>query len=211
MSISVNSGSSSGTPSLCVYCGSSSGSDPRFAAAAADLGRELAGRGVGLVYGGGRIGLMGLVADAVLDSGGRVHGVIPEHLVRAETAHVGLDHLDVVSSMHERKARMDELSDGFIVLPGGFGTLDEVFEILTWNQLGLIAKPVVFLNVAGYFSPLMTAIDHMIDSGFVKETFRALVNVTDDVVRAVDLATAPAPVVDGKLRDLDVTAKRSTL
>jgi uncharacterized protein (TIGR00730 family) len=201
----------SGPVSLCVYCGSSSGADPRFAAAASELGREMAGHGVGLVYGGGRIGLMGLVADAVLDHGGRVHGVIPEHLVRAETAHVGLDHLDVVSSMHERKARMDELSNGFVVLPGGFGTLDEAFEILTWNQLGLIAKPVVFLNVADYFTPLMSAIDHMIESGFVKETFRALVNVTDDVVRAIDIATGPAPVVDGKLRDLDVTAKRSTL
>lgn len=197
--------------SVCVYCGSSSGRDPRFAAAATELGHELARRGVGLVYGGGRIGLMGLVADAVLDHGGRVHGVIPEHLVRAETAHVGLDRLDVVSSMHERKARMDELANGFVVLPGGFGTLDEVFEILTWNQLGLIAKPVVFLNVAGYFTPLMNAIDHMIEAGFVKETFRALVNVTDGVVRAVDIATGPAPEVDGKLRDLDVTAKRSAL
>lgn len=201
----------SGPVSVCVYCGSSSGVDPRFAAAAVDLGRELAGRDVGLVYGGGRIGLMGLVADSVLDHAGRVHGVIPEHLVRAETAHVGLDRLDVVSSMHERKARMDELSAGFVVMPGGFGTLDEVFEILTWNQLGLIAKPVVFLNVADYFSPLAVMIDHMIEAGFVRETFRPLVNLTDDVARAVDIATGPAPEVDGKLRDLDVTAKRSAL
>ncbi|MFM8563705.1 MAG: TIGR00730 family Rossman fold protein [Acidimicrobiia bacterium] len=199
------------TRSVCVYCGSSSGSDPRYAALASDLGRELARRDVGLVYGGGRIGLMGLVADGVLDHGGRVHGVIPEHLVRAETAHVGLDRLDVVTSMHERKARMAELSDGFVVLPGGFGTLDEVFEILTWNQLGLIAKPVVFLNVADYFSPLAVMIDHMIEAGFVRETLRPLVNLTDDVARAVDIATGPAPEVDGKLRDLDVTSKRSAL
>jgi len=168
----------------------------------------MARRGVGLVYGGGRIGLMGLVADAVLDHGGRVHGVIPGHLVRAETAHERLDHLDVVSSMHERKCRMEELSDGFVVLPGGFGTFDEVFEILAWNQLGLIAKPLVFLNVAGYFTPLMAAIDHMFDAGFVKETSRTLLNVTDDVARAVDIATGPACVVDAKRRDVDVDAKR---
>ena len=202
---------SSPTPKVCVYCGSSSGLDPRFAVAATDLGRELATRGVGLVYGGGRIGLMGLVADGVLDNGGHVHGVIPEHLVRAETAHVGLDHLDVVGSMHERKARMDELSTGFIVLPGGFGTLDEVFEIITWNQLGLIAKPVVFYNVADYFTPLMTALDHMIESGFVREKFRPMLRLATTSREAVDIATGPAPAVEGKLSDLDVTSKRSAL
>ena len=196
---------------ICVYCGSSSGVDPVFATAALDLGRELARIGQGLVYGGGRIGLMGLVADAVLDHGGRVHGVIPEHLVRAETAHLGLDTLDVVESMHERKARMAEIADGFVVLPGGFGTLDEVFEILTWNQLGLINKPVVFLNIAGFYEPLLTMIDHMVRSGFVNPTFRSLVMIADDARRAVELATGPAPSVEGKLRDLDVTAKRSSL
>ena len=199
------------TRSVCVYCGSSSGADPRYAALASDLGRELARRDLGLVYGGGRIGLMGLVADAVLDGGGFVRGVIPEHLVRAETAHLGLDALEVVTSMHERKARMAELSDGFVVLPGGFGTLDEVFEILTWNQLGLIAKPVVFLDVAGFHEPLVRMVDHMVATGFVSPAFRSLVTVADTVESAVDRAIGPAPVVSGKLRDLDVTAKRSTL
>lgn len=196
---------------VCVYCGSSSGSDEVYAAEARALGAEMAARDIGLVYGGGRVGLMGLVADSVLDGGGRAIGIIPEHLVQAETAHGGLTMIEVVSSMHERKARMEQLSDGFIVLPGGFGTFDEAFEILTWNQLGLIAKPLVFLDGTGYYSPLFEAFDHMVSAGFVKESFRPLMRRAHSVTEAVDIATAPAPNVEGKLRDLDVTSKRGTL
>ncbi|MFM7490408.1 MAG: TIGR00730 family Rossman fold protein, partial [Actinomycetota bacterium] len=152
---------------ICVYCGSSSGARPEFADEARRLGTEIARAGFGLVYGGGRIGLMGIVADAVLEAGGHVHGVIPEHLVRAETAHTGLPVLDMVESMHERKARMAELATGFIVMPGGFGTFDEAFEILTWNQLGLVTKPLVFLDGTGFYGPLLAALDHVVESGFV--------------------------------------------
>lgn len=194
---------------ICVYCGSSSGTSPEFAAEAIALGRLLANQNFGLVYGGGRIGLMGLVADAVLDHGGQVHGIIPEHLVKAETAHQGLTSLEMVATMHERKARMEELAVGFIVLPGGFGTFDEVFEILTWNQLGLISKPVVFLDGTGYYGPLFDAFDHMIASGFVKENYRALLNRATSVEDAIRIASSPATVVKGKLIDLDITSKKT--
>ena len=194
---------------ICVYCGSSSGKSPEFATEAIALGRSLATQNLGLVYGGGRIGLMGLVADSVLDNGGQVHGIIPEHLVKAETAHRGLTSLEMVATMHERKARMEELAVGFIVLPGGFGTFDEVFEILTWNQLGLISKPVVFLDGTGYYAPLFAAFDHMIAAGFVKENYRALLNRATSVEEAVRIASSPATVVEGKLIDLDITSKKT--
>lgn len=194
---------------VCVYCGSSSGRDPVFADQALSLGSRLAQRDIGLVYGGGRVGLMGIVADAVLDGGGRVFGVIPQHLVDMETAHRGLTELDVVDSMHSRKARMEQLSAGFIVLPGGLGTFDEVFEILTWNQIGVIAKPVVFLDVDGYFAPLFHAFEHMIDAGFVSPDCRQLMKRVSVVDEAIDVAVGTAPVIPAKLRDLDVTSKRS--
>ena len=194
---------------VCVYCGSSSGNGPEFAAEALALGQALASENLGLVYGGGRVGLMGLVADSVLDNGGQVHGIIPEHLVKAETAHQGLTSLEMVATMHERKARMEELAVGFIVLPGGFGTFDEVFEILTWNQLGLISKPVVFLDGTGYYAPLFDAFDHMIAAGFVKENYLALLNRSTSVDEAVRIASSPAPVVEGKLIDLDITSKKT--
>ena len=152
-----------------MFCGSSSGFDPAFAEAAVDVGQAIAGGGHQMVYGGGHVGLMGIVADAVLNGGGSVTGVITEHLVGAEVAHGELTALEVTASMHERKARMAELSDGVIVLPGGFGTLDESFELLTWNQLGLIAAPVVFLDVDGFFDPLFAFIDGAVRSGFIKE------------------------------------------
>jgi uncharacterized protein (TIGR00730 family) len=152
---------------------------------------------------------MGLVADSVLDHGGEVHGIIPEHLVRAETAHQGLTSLETVQTMHERKARMEELAVGFIVLPGGFGTFDEVFEILTWNQLGLIAKPVVFLDSTGYYAPLFDAFDHMIAAGFVKENYRVLLNRATTVDEAVHIASSPAAAVEGKLIELDITSKKT--
>lgn len=196
---------------ICVYCGSSSGRQPEFAERARSLGTRLAERGFGLVYGGGRVGLMGIVADAVLEHGGRAFGVIPQHLVDMETAHRGLTELDIVESMHHRKARMEELSGGFIVLPGGLGTFEEVFEILTWNQIGLLAKPVVFLDVNGYFAPLFHSFEHMIDSGFVKPDCREMLRRTDSVDEAIDIASGPAPMVSGKLRDLDITAKRSIM
>lgn len=196
---------------VCVYCGSSSGRRPEFAAEARDLGRAIAESGNGLVYGGGRVGLMGIVADAVLDAGGEVHGVIPEHLVRAETAHTALSTLEVVSSMHERKARMAEIAAGFVVLPGGFGTFDEAFEILTWNQLGLIAKPLVFLDGTGFFGPLMHALDRVVDAGFVDDEFRRIAAVASSADEAVRVAVGPAPDVPGKLSRLDVTSKRSVL
>lgn len=196
---------------VCVYCGSSSGRRAEFADEARALGRAIVEADLGLVYGGGRIGLMGIVADAVLDAGGFVHGVIPEHLVRAETAHTGLTVLDVVESMHERKARMAELAAGFVVLPGGFGTFDEAFEILTWNQLGLVKKPLVFLDGTGFYGPLLAALDHVVSSGFVSDEFRRIASVARTPVEAVAIASGPAPDVTGKLASLDVTAKRSTL
>lgn len=200
-----------GTVNICVFCGSSSGNQPQFAEQTRLLGSRLAARDFGLVYGGGRVGLMGIVADAVLDNGGRAYGVIPQHLVDMETAHRGLTELDVVESMHARKARMEELSAGFIVLPGGIGTFEEVFEILTWNQIGLLAKPVVFFDVGGYFAPLFHSFEHMIDAGFVKPDCRKMLKKTSIVDEAIDIASGPAPVVTAKLRHLDVTAKRSVM
>lgn len=201
----------SGVRFVCVYCGSSSGTRPEFAAEARELGRAVAEAGCGLVYGGGRVGLMGIVADAVLDAGGPVHGVIPEHLVRAETAHTALTTLEVVDSMHERKARMADLAAGFVVLPGGFGTFDEAFEILTWNQLGLINKPLVFLDGTGFFGPLMDALDRVVEAGFVGADFRRIAAIATSPSDAVRIATGPAPDVPGKLSRLDVTSKRSAL
>src|SRR4051812_49148308 len=145
---------------VCVFCGSNPGARPEYAAAARAVGRALAERGRGLVYGGGNVGLMGVCADAALAAGGEVIGVIPDALQTAEVAHGGLTRLHVVRTMHERKALMADLSDAFAALPGGFGTLDELFEILTWAQLGIHAKPVAILNVAGFFDPLLAMLDH---------------------------------------------------
>lgn len=153
--------------SICVYCGSNSGSDPRYAEAARALGTRIASEGMQLVYGGGNVGLMGIVADAVLAAGGEVTGVIPRQLMEWEVGHCGLTRLEVVGSMHERKARMFELSDAFVALPGGFGTLDEMFEMLTWRQLGLGHKPCAFLDVADFWKPLMAMLDHMVGERFV--------------------------------------------
>ncbi|HYN32598.1 MAG TPA: TIGR00730 family Rossman fold protein, partial [Ilumatobacteraceae bacterium] len=175
---------------LCVFCGSSSGNDRRYVEAAQSLGRLLAAEEHTLVYGGGHVGLMGAVADAALVAGGHVIGVMTEQLVAAEVAHLGLTRLEVVTSMHERKARMAELSDGVIVLPGGFGTLDEAFEIITWNQLGLVAAPVVFLDVLGYFESLFAFIDRSVAEGFVGQA--RLAQRAASVREAVRIATSPA-------------------
>lgn len=153
--------------SVCVYCGSNNGARPVYAERAAALGTRLAAEGLALVYGGGNVGLMGVVADAVLAGGGEVIGVIPEQLVNLEVAHRGVTRLDIVANMHERKKRMFDLSDGFVALPGGFGTLDEMFEMLTWRQLGIGDKPCAFLDVEGFFSPLVAMMDRMVEERFL--------------------------------------------
>ena len=159
--------------SLCVYCGSNSGSNPAYAEAAIALGERLARDGIRLVYGGGNIGLMGTVADAVLAAGGEVTGVIPKQLVDMEVAHLGLSELEVVGSMHERKSRMFDLADGFVALPGGFGTLEEIIEMLTWRQLGIGNKPCAILDVEGYWSPLIAMMDRMVEDRFLHPGQRA--------------------------------------
>jgi uncharacterized protein (TIGR00730 family) len=153
---------------LCVFCGSRAGARPEYAEAASALGRTLAQRGIELVYGGGNVGLMGVVADACLAAGGRVTGVIPQALLEWEVGHAGLTRLEVVGSMHARKARMAELSDGFIALPGGLGTFEELFEMLTWAQLGFHAKPIALLDVGGYYAPLRQMMAAAVDAGFMK-------------------------------------------
>jgi uncharacterized protein (TIGR00730 family) len=158
---------------LAVFTGSSPGATPEYGRAAAAFGRELAEAGVGVVYGGGCVGLMGVVADAVLDAGGEVIGVIPQSLVDAEVAHRGLADLRVVDTMHRRKAIMADLADAFVALPGGAGTLDELFEAWTWQQLGLHGKPVALLNLFGYWDPLLRALDHMTTAGFIPPAARA--------------------------------------
>jgi uncharacterized protein (TIGR00730 family) len=152
---------------LCVYCGSNSGSKPIYTERAMALGTRMAKDGIALVYGGGNVGLMGTVADAVLEAGGEAIGVIPEQLVNWEVAHRGLTKLEIVGSMHERKARMFDLADGFVALPGGFGTLDEMFEMLTWRQLGIGNKPCAFLDIDGFYTPLMSMLDRMVEERFL--------------------------------------------
>jgi hypothetical protein len=162
-----------------VFCGSSPGRLPAYVAAAHALGAELAARGLGLVYGGAQVGMMGAVADAVLAQGGEVIGVIPRMLVEKEVAHTGLSELRVVETMHQRKALMESLADGVIALPGGFGTLDELFEIATWAQLGIHTKPVGLLNVAGYWDQLLSLIDHMVTERFLRPEQRDALLVSD--------------------------------
>ena len=166
---------------VCVFCGSSRGMRSAYRAAAEALGRELARREIGLVYGGGNVGLMGVLADAVLAEGGEVIGVIPEALVARELGHAGVVDLRVVDSMHERKALMADLADGFIALPGGFGTLEEFCEVLTWAQLGIHPKPCGLLNVGGFYAPLLSLFDHAVEEGFVRPEHRSLVLESDDI------------------------------
>jgi uncharacterized protein (TIGR00730 family) len=192
---------------LCIYCGSNQGASPVYADTARQLGAAMARREVGMVYGGGHVGLMGVTADAVLAEGGEVIGVITEALVQAETAHRGLTRLETVDTMHERKARMADLSDGFIVLPGGFGTLDEMAEMLTWNQLGIVTKPVVLLDVDGFWAPLYQWIDGAIQHGFVRSAHRMLAQRAHTVDEALALATSSAPSVPHKWLDRDVTGQ----
>jgi uncharacterized protein (TIGR00730 family) len=172
---------------LCVFCGSSTGSRPEYRAAARRLGELLAGRGVGLVFGAGHIGLMGVLADAVLRGGGEAVGVIPQALVDKELAHRGLTALHVVGTMHQRKALMADLAHGFVALPGGYGTADETFEILTWAQLGLHTKPIGLLNVAGFFDPLLAWLDHCVREAFIRPEHRALLQVSADPEELLDM------------------------
>ena len=166
---------------MCIYCGSSSGAQPGYAAAALAVGQTLARSGIGLVYGGGNVGMMGRVADAALAAGGRVVGVIPHHLADKELAHEGATEMIRVNSMHERKQLMADLSDGFIVLPGGIGTLEELFETLTWLQLGLHDKPIGLLNVAGFFNSMLVFLDHMVAERFLKPEHRALLLMAEEI------------------------------
>jgi uncharacterized protein (TIGR00730 family) len=180
-------------PHVCVFCGSSTGARPAYADAALRVGQTLARHGLGLVYGGGRVGLMGVVADAVLAAGGRVVGVIPEPLATKELAHTGLTELHVVRSMHERKALMAGLSAGFLALPGGVGTFEEFFEIVTWAVLGLHRKPIGLLNVAGYYDPLRALLDHAVAERFLRPEHRARIVVSDqpEAIAADLLAHVP--------------------
>jgi uncharacterized protein (TIGR00730 family) len=171
---------------ICVYCGSNPGLLPDYRESARLLGCEMAARGLGLVYGGASIGIMGAIADAVLEKGGRVTGVIPHSLATREVSHDGLDELIVVSSMHERKAKMAELSDGFIALPGGWGTMEELFEMLTWAQLGLHEKPCGLLNVASYYDTLYTFLENAIEQQFVKPEYRPMIMMDDSPTSLLD-------------------------
>lgn len=169
------------TKFLCVYCGASERSDASYRQAAVDMGKIIGENQLGLVYGGGRMGLMGLVADAVLDNGGKAVGFIPEHLDEREGAHHGLTELHIVDSMHTRKLRMSERADMFIILPGGFGTLDEMFEIITWKQLAIHHKPIVIVNINGYWDPLKLLIDKVVDSRFAHDEHRHFMKIVDSV------------------------------
>ena len=183
--------------SVCVFSGSSPGARPEYLAAARTLGEELATRGVELVYGGASVGLMAAVADTVLAAGGRVTGIIPRHLADKEVAHRGLSELRVTSTMHERKALMAELSDAFVALPGGFGTLKELTEILTWSQLGLHAKPCGLLDVADFYRSLLAFVDHAVAERFVRPEHRSLVLVDTEPGQLLDAMEAWSPLPPG--------------
>ena len=180
--------------SLCVFCGSSMGQDPAYAAAADQLGRLLAAEGITLVYGGAQVGLMGVVAEAVMGAGGKVIGVLPDFLQRKELAHPRLTELLIVPSMHERKARMAELAEAFIALPGGMGTLEEFCEIVTWAQLGLHEKPCGLLNIQGYYDPLLRFVERMADEGFIREKHKGLVLSSDTPDRLLAAMRAFKPI-----------------
>ena len=182
-----------GINSVCVYMGSSTGTDPKYTEAAIAIGHEIANRGINLVYGGGSVGLMGVVADATLQAGGTVTGIIPTDLFPNEVGHRGVTELLEVPNMHERKAEMYRRADGFVALPGGFGTLEELAEILTWAQIGIHNKPVGLLNVAGFYDQLLAWLDHAVACGFAKPANRDLLLVADDPSELLDaLATHEA-------------------
>jgi uncharacterized protein (TIGR00730 family) len=178
---------------ICVFCGSNPGGRPDYADSARAMGHALAGHGIGLVYGGGNVGLMGIVANAVLQAGGEVIGVIPEALMRREVGHLDVTELHVVGSMHERKAMMADLSDGFVAMPGGYGTFEEFCEVITWSQLGFHPKACGLLNVAGYYAPLLAMFDHAVEEKFVRPQHRALVLEDTDPGALLDKMRAFVP------------------
>jgi len=182
---------------VCVFCGSNAGIRPEYGIAARELATVLARRGLGLVYGGGKVGLMGTLADSMLEAGGEVIGVIPQSLVAKEVAHHGVSELRIVDTMHQRKALMNDLSDAFIALPGGFGTLEEFFEILTWSQLGIHGKPSGLLNVSGYYDGLLAMLDHAVSEGFLRPAFRELVIADIDADALVQRLDSFSPVRAG--------------
>jgi uncharacterized protein (TIGR00730 family) len=190
---------------ICVFCGSSPGRSATYAAAASELGRLLAKRGIGLVYGGANVGLMGALANAVMDAGGDVIGVIPQSLVKYEVAHRGLPDLRVVASMHERKAMMAELADGFIAMPGGNGTLEEFFEVLTWAQLGEHSKPCGLLDIDDYYSHLLAFLDHAVEERFLRPEHRKMLVVESSPEAILERLAAYRPPKIGKWIDRSST------
>jgi len=186
---------------ICIYAGSNFGSEPAYANAVRDLATLLAERGIGLVYGGGKVGLMGVLADTALAAGGEVIGVMPRALIDREIGHAGLTDLRVVDSMHERKALMAELSDAFVAAPGGIGTLEELIEVYTWSQLGLHEKPCGVLNVRGYYDGLAAFLDHAVDEGFLRTEHRAVLSVADEPAALLErLAAYTPPAVEKWVR-----------
>jgi uncharacterized protein (TIGR00730 family) len=191
--------------SLCVFCGSNAGAHPAYLEAAEAVGRGLAQRGLRVVYGGGKVGMMGAVADAARAEGGEVIGVIPQSIFDLEIGHTGLDDLRVVGSMHERKALMAELSDAFIALPGGIGTLEEVFEVYTWAQLGIHAKPLGLIDVAGYYQPLVAFLDHAVQERFLRAETRTMLAVSERLDDLLAQLERWEPVTVHKWLDLEQT------
>jgi uncharacterized protein (TIGR00730 family) len=189
--------------SICVFCGSNAGAQPAYVDTAEAVGRGLARRGVRVVYGGARVGMMGALADAARSAGGDVVGVMPQAIFDREVGHTGLDDLRVVGSMHERKALMAELSDAFIALPGGVGTLEELFEVYTWAQLGIHEKPLGLLDVAGYYRPLVAFLDHAVHEQFVRPSTRSMLAVGEDLDDLLAAFEAWRPPTEHKWMDLD--------
>jgi uncharacterized protein (TIGR00730 family) len=190
---------------ICVFCASSPGHRPEYRVSAEDLGKALVKRNIGVVYGGGKVGLMGALADSVLAAGGEAVGVIPEQLMAREIGHPGLTQLHVVRSMHERKAMMADLSDAFIALPGGFGTLEEFFEVVTWAQLGLHSKPCGILNVLGYYSALLSMLDHAVQERLLRQENRELVLARDSVPELLQALDEWRPMRVEKWLDRETT------
>ena len=191
--------------SVCVFCGSSPGNDPVHAEGARAMGTEIARRGLTLVYGGGAVGLMGIVADAALAAGGEVHGVIPRALREKEVGHNGLTRLEVVETMHIRKARMAELSDGFVAMSGGIGTFEEIFEIWTWGQLGIHGKPLGFFNIAGFYDPLADFLDNTASAGFLRQAHRDMAMTESEPAALLDKMAAYKPLAQIKWVEKDET------
>ena len=191
--------------SVCVFCGSNGGADPAYLAAAEAVGAGLAQRGIRIVYGGGRVGLMGALADSARAAGGEVVGVMPQALVDREIGHTGIDDLRVVDTMHERKALMVELAEAFIGLPGGIGTLEELFEVYTWAQLGIHAKPLALLDVAGYYEPLAAFLDHAVAQRFLRAETRGMLAVADSIEGVLETFERWRPPAMHKWIDLDQT------